>query len=108
MRPHPNISEAECNEEILRQLASAKRNGHSLRIEPDYGTGIWNWWEVANATIVGAACDRWLRARYERTRDRMIMPVEYHKAVMARDCNLITEKKRLAALAGSEPINLNA
>ena len=96
-------SEVESNNEVLRELSSAKHNGSSLRIEPDYGTGVWNWWEVANATIVGEACDRWLRARYERTRDRMIMPKEYHIAVRARDCNLITERKRLAALAFITP-----
>lgn len=108
MKPYPNRSEGESNEEILRELSSAKHNGSSLRVEPDYGTGVWNWWEVHNATIVGRACERWLQARYERTKDRMIMPAEYHKAMVSRDCNLITERKRLAALAGSEPINLNA
>jgi hypothetical protein len=111
MKPRPHRSEGESNEEILRELSSAKHNGSSLRVEPDYGTGVWNWWEVHNATIVGRACERWLQARYERTKDRMIMPVEYHKAMVSRDCKMITERKRLAALAGSEPIeplNLNS
>jgi len=91
-------AEAESNEELLREISSAKHNGSSLRVEPDYGTGVWNWWEIANARIVGEACDRWLRARYERTHDRMIMPKEYNKAVMSRDCNIITERKRVEAL----------
>jgi hypothetical protein len=28
----------------------------------------------------------------------MIMPKEYNKAVMSRDCNIITERKRVEAL----------
>jgi hypothetical protein len=104
MKSHPSRLERESNQEILRELGSAKHNGSSLRVEPDHGTGVWNWWEVHNATIVGRSCDRWLRARYERTKDRMLMPAEYNKAAISRDYKLNIERKRLATLAQSGPI----
>lgn len=78
----------------LSELSTVRHNGSALSVEPEPGTGVWNWWEIANAKIVGDACDRWLRERYERTRDRLISPVEYHRAVLTREIIMAVEAKR--------------
>jgi hypothetical protein len=78
----------------LSDLSTKRHNGSSYSVEPETGTGCWNWWEIANARIVGEACDRWFRERYKRTRDRLIDPVAYTKARITREIILAVEAKR--------------
>ena len=78
----------------LAELSTKRHNGSALSVEPETGTGCWNWWEIANARIVGEACDRWFRERYERTRDRLIDPAAYTKARMTREIIMAVEAKR--------------
>jgi uncharacterized protein YcbX len=78
----------------LSELSTVRHNGSSVSVEPETGTGVWNWWEIANAKIVGDACDRWIKAYYKRTSDRMVVNREYFKARNNRDFTLALQQKR--------------
>jgi len=88
----------------LANLSTSRHNGGVSHVEPETGTGCWNWWEIANARIVGEACDRFLRARYEKTRDRLISPLEYNRALRTKEINLAVAAKRERAKLESEGI----
>jgi hypothetical protein len=78
----------------LAEISAVTHNGVPSSIQPEEGTGVWNWWEIANSKIVGEACDRWLEAYYKRTSDRMVVNREYFKARNNRDFTLALQQKR--------------
>lgn len=83
----------------LAELSAVKHNGSAISIEPERGTGSWNWWEISNARIVGEACDRWFERQYQKTRDRLIHAKAYTIARNDREFRLAVARKIAAAKA---------
>jgi len=81
----------------LADLSAVTHNGSALSIQPEMGTGCWNWWESANARIVGEACDRFFDRKYRETKDRLIDSKAYAMARHERDFRLAVQARHLAA-----------
>lgn len=81
----------------IADLSAVKHNGAAITVEPEHGTGCWNWWEISNARIVGEACDRWFERQYQKTKDRLIDAKAYTLARNDREFRLAVQSKIAAA-----------
>jgi hypothetical protein len=86
----------------IAELSATRHNGSAISVQPETGTGCWNWWEISNARIVGEACDRWFERQYKKTRDRLICPKEYTLARNNREFQIAIQARMQAAKEAQE------